>query len=143
MIDLLPNATVFIQWFLFLAAYFILSRFVFSPTLKIIKERHDKTELEKENTAKILQKAETLFAEVEAKLEEARRRGSQLKEAHLSAAYSEQATLQSLVRSQNQKMLEDLHQKIKKEGDAARLQLQQDVQVMGQKIAEIVLERAI
>jgi F-type H+-transporting ATPase subunit b len=143
MIDLMPNGTVFVQWGLFLAAFFVLNKLVFAPTLKVLDGRKEKIVNTKKRAEGLTLEAETLLSQVEDKITKARARGNQLKEEKLAEAFAQQAKVQAQVREENQLMLQKVHEKVEEEGRGASLQLKEYAQQIGLEIAEKVLERKI
>jgi len=143
MIDLFPNETFFVQWVIFLIAFFVLRSLVFRPTLRLFEERKRQTEGERVRAEQLVEKTARLIEQVETKLGQARDKGLQQKETLLKEGYDYRNKISQDVRDESQKMMKEVQARIAKEGNVTRAKLREEAQKIGQIIAEKILERPL
>ncbi len=143
MIDLFPNATIFIQWGLFAVALITLHFGIFRPTLRILRERRLRTEGERETAKSLEIRALELTALCEKKVEEARATGGRKKEEIRAAGEKVVAGLLQKTRGDMEAQMEAMRQTIERESREASMQLKQHAQEIAREIAGKVLGREI
>ncbi len=143
MIDLLPNPTIVCQWVLFMVAVFTLHFGIFRPTLRIIQERKNRTEGEKESAHSLESQCHDMTAQVEKRMEEARIMGARKKDERRLAAEKFTEELLKRTRGELEKKMEETRLTVEKESKEAAMQLRQQVRSLAHDITVKVLEREI
>ena len=143
MIDLLPNITLVYQWVIFMTALLTLHFVVFKPTLRILAERKNRTEGEKELAHALEEKGQGMLAQVTKRMDEARHAGARKKEDLRSIATKFSEDVLKKTRRELEEKMEQTRQVVEKESREAALQLRQQARDLAQDIAVKVLERDI
>lgn len=143
MIELMPDATLFYQWALFLAAVAVLHFFVFRPTLRIIAARKSATDGDENRAAEFETKSQELAERIDENLDRARRDGQQLMGRVRQQAEEEAQGIIADARQQMDEHLMKVRTTLEKQTKEAELQLRQHSKALAGQVAAQVLGRKI
>lgn len=143
MIDLYPNETLVIQWLLFMVALIILNWGVFRPILKLIRERHLRTEGDEAQAQEFGKKIMELSSKVDESLQRARQEGQEIILGLRQEAESTSAKTTELARQRMESQLADVRRALEKESVEAELQLKQHAKDLANELGKQVLERPL
>lgn len=143
MIDLMPNATLFYQWGLFLIAVAVLNFFVFRPTLRIIAARQSATDGDEARAAEFESKSEELSGRIEENLERARRDGLQTLGRLRQQAEEEGQAIIATARQQMDEHLLKVRTTLDKQSKEVELQLRQHSRDLAGQVATRILGRKV
>ena len=143
MIDLMPNATLFFQWALFLAAFAVLHFLVFRPTLRIIAARQSATDGDEARAAEFEAKSEELNERIEENLARARRDGQQTLGRLRQQAEEEAQAFIATARQQMDEHLMKARTMLEQQSKEAELQLRQHSKDLAGQMATRVLGRKV
>ena len=140
---LLPDKSIFVLWFIFMAVFMALSRWVIGPTLEIIEKRRDNTDHLKETTEKMTGETKTILAQYEDAMAKARLQASQVREALVSQAREEERKMIASVRLQNEDVMGKLKLDLDHQKKEALLKLKQYSQELARDMVTKILERKV
>ncbi len=143
MIDLLPNATVVVQWVIFMMALVTLHFGIFRPILHLLEERKNRTEGEKETAETLEKKTVEISDRCGKRLEEARLEGSRKKEEIRGAGEKQVEEILKRTRAEMDKRLSETRQTIDKEVKEASFLLRQQARDLSKEIASKILGREV
>jgi F-type H+-transporting ATPase subunit b len=121
--DLIPNQTIIYMWLIFMASYWVLSRFVFKPTIPIINERYKRTEGLVHETKVLSEKVAKLQAEYATLMEETRQEARQVREEIVQAAETEAKEIIAQTRQASEKTISKAKSEIAGEVSVALVQV--------------------
>jgi F-type H+-transporting ATPase subunit b len=137
------DATVFINFGLFLVTMLLLTRFLWRPYLKVRAERVTRVEGHKEETRRLEAEAAARLAKVEAELAEARRAGSAERARVRSEAVRREQQVLAAAQAQAQKSLAEARARIDAAMSAERKTVASRAEALGREAAEQILGRKI
>ena len=143
MIDLFPNETLIFQWLLFMTAFGALHFGIFRPALRLIQERTERSEGERERAEQLMAHAESLLQVCEQKIAEARTTGLQDRGNRLREGERRGREIIGQAREEIGKDLDKMRHRLETSQREASLHLKQYAEDLGQMIAEKVLERPL
>ncbi len=135
------DSTFFIQFGIFAALFFILSRSYFRPFLHLFELRHQKTVEDRESAEKLVKQAEQKLTEYTRRLSEERLAIRQEFEKALAEAKKEEASLLAHAREDAKKITQEANDSILKQRDQLKEALNKDVEKLAQEISEKLLSR--
>jgi F0F1-type ATP synthase membrane subunit b/b' len=141
-IDLMPNPTAIVQWFIFMIAVFTLHFGIFKPTLRLIMARRERSIGARRSAGAMMKKSEEQSLIIEQKIQEARKLGYKKIEEAVHAGEKESERLLAAARDKVGQSLETLRKEIELESKEALLQLRQQSQEISRDIAKAVLENS-
>lgn len=143
MIDLFPNETILFQWLLFMTALWALHFGIFRPALRLIRERGERTEGERQRAEQLMAHAESLLQACEQKIVEARTTGLKDRENRLREGEGKGREIVGQAREGIGKELDKMRHRLESSQREASLHLKQYAEELGKMIAEKVLERPL
>lgn len=143
MIDLFPNWTFLPMWGIFMTVLFVLSRFVFEPTMEIIEERKNQGENLVEDSKTLVEKTKTLLIQYQEKIQEAKRVALKEKELILNEARLQETNLINQARKQSEDKLNSIRTHLETERKEAQLQLKTYVEALAEEITNTILEKKV
>lgn len=141
MIELLPNITTVVQWFIFMAVLLALNLLVYKPTLAIISERKKKTTGLSEDAHHLLDQAKKSLETYQAQMTEAKVLATRAREHLVKEGREEEHTVVGRARRENEEVLEDLRRNLDQESKEATFKLKQYAQDLARMIVSRVMER--
>ncbi len=139
----LPDYTLVIQIVGFLVFWFLLSRLLFRPFLRLIEEREQKTEGVKAETAALIDEGERMRAEYESGIKSAWEMGLGLKEKIIAEGRQERERLLTLAREETARLIDTVRAEIRGEMQRGREMAAREAQEIARQIEERILERRI
>lgn len=141
-IDIYPGLLV-VQGIIFLAVAVLLTKILFKPVLKIIREREERTEGFLSQADQVGEKAEKTLEQYNEKFRQARKDALELKrKIILEGAAKREATLDK-ARKEVQGFLEEMRKNIANEAEQTKKTLHQQVDALGQIMAQKALGRSV
>ncbi|MDO8520196.1 MAG: hypothetical protein Q7T11_08560 [Deltaproteobacteria bacterium] len=141
MIDLFPNETLPIMWAFFMVALVALTRLVFKPTLSLIEERENKTNLMKKEAGALLEKVRGQLASYEESINRARLKGAAERESIIKATREEERGIVGEARKENEAALDEIRKSLAKEKEKALTDLKMTVAALARGMADAVMEK--
>mgnify|MGYP001066169195 CR=1 FL=1 len=135
--------TIIIQMAFFLMVWVVLSRLLFSPLLKLFKERQRRTTDTLKETQDMEEKAERLHSEYKFAIENAKREASIEKETLRKEALGREMKILAEAHQDAQKIITELKAKIEKEALAARVELKEKAAFLSLEVAERIMGRSL
>jgi F-type H+-transporting ATPase subunit b len=135
--------TVFIQLGIFLVLFFVLSKFLWKPYLRVRTERVERVEGYREEAAKLEVDAQTRLARADAALAEARRVGSGERAVARAEAHAREQTLLAEANAAAQRKLADARARLSAVVDAERKKLAADSNQVATEAARKILGREV
>ncbi len=141
MIDLNPNETLPILWLIFMVVLVALNLLVFKPTLKLIDERKNRTDLLKDDSSRLLGETKSLMTGYEQKMKEARLNAAKAREHVLEEAHKEESVLVSKARKEAEVMLASMRKDLAADCAEATESLKKYAVELSRDMVNKVLER--
>jgi F-type H+-transporting ATPase subunit b len=135
--------TVLVQVVIFLALWFLLTRFLFKPFIALLEEREARTEGLKAAAASLTTEVERLRAEYESAIAKANEEGVAVKETILQEARQTRERLLAESRAQAAERLAAVREEIRKEIGKGREQALQEAAAIARQMAEKILGRKV
>ena len=132
--ELMPDLTIVPMWFLFITSVLVLNRFVFQPTLLIVREREKLTIGHRNQAVENLQKAESKLKAYEAILADARLAGRKKREENLKKAGLKQKELLDEARLKAEGYLSQFRVDLQAETEKAKAHLNSDATTLSDEI---------
>ena len=137
------DATVLVQFVLFLVLFVIANRFLFQPYLKLRERRREGIEGARAEADRMTAQADAKLAEYEKQLAVARDRANeQGRKVRLEAAAHEREVTDK-ARAAAQKAIDEAQATMRKETEAARAQLMPQADALARSIASKLLGREV
>ena len=133
------NYSFFVQLAIFLALVFVLKKFIFNPLMSLWDERDRLIAGNKEKSEELSAKADRLIVDYQGKIINKKKQMQEETDKNRKLAAREQEDLVAKLRTQSNEMIAELREKIATEFKDARLRIQSDARLMGEKIAEKIL----
>lgn len=143
MIDLMPNETFFVQMAIFLVTLAGLHFLVFRPILRILARREELTEGNRQKASELQAKTETLLANYENQMKEARQKGISLKSEQTQAGEAKAQEILAQTRGDIEAKLQKQRQQVQGELKEAGLVLRKYSRDLSQEMAEKLLGRKV
>lgn len=134
--------TLFLQFANFMILLVVLNVLLYKPLRAILAARKATIEGDLAKARAMDEQIKTQMAEYEAKLQEARQRGSQERMALRQAALTEEGRLLGTANEKASQRLQALKEQVAGEADAARQGLRSETEVLARQIAGKVLGRS-
>jgi F-type H+-transporting ATPase subunit b len=135
------DATVFIQFLVFLAIFFMLRALLFKPLIEVLKARERATEGDvKEARARQVQ-AEEKMKKYERELEKIREKASVEREKIRESGRSREREILDKARQEANATIAEGRGEIQRQGDGVRRQMAQEIQTLSQAIVATILGR--
>ena len=133
------NYSFFVQLAIFLALVFVLKKFIFNPLMNLWDERDQLIAGNKEKSEELSAKVDRLIVDYQGKILAKKKQMQEETDKNRKLAVREQEDLVAKLRTQSNEMIAELREKIATEFKDARLRIQSDARLMGEKIAEKIL----
>lgn len=143
MVTVLPDYTLFIQIIAFLALIFILNILLYKPILSIIDRRKKHIEELENEIILFNQSVDKKAAEYEEKLKLAKANAAELKKEIIKEGTDQAKVIVDAVRNEIPIMMQEFQQKLDKEVQAARENLDSQSRRLSLEIAEKVMGRSV
>lgn len=141
-IDVIPGL-LFIQGVIFLFVLWFLSRVLFRPILKILQEREEKTEGFLNQADEAGKRAEKTLEQYNEKFRRAKKEALDLKRKLVLEGTEQKEAIFNQAKKEARGFLEEMRGNIAKEAEATRKTLRQQVESLGQIMAEKALGRSL
>ncbi|MFH0811432.1 MAG: ATP synthase F0 subunit B [Pseudomonadota bacterium] len=141
-IDVIPGL-LFIQGVIFLFVLWFLSRVLFRPILKILQEREEKTEGFLNQADEAGKRAEKTLEQYNEKFRQAKKEALDLKRKLVLEGTEQKEAIFNQAKKEARGFLEEMRGNIAKEAEATRKTLRQQVESLGQIMAEKALGRSL
>lgn len=141
-IDVIPGL-LFIQGAIFLFVLWFLSRVLFRPILKILQEREEKTEGFLNQADEAGKRAEKTLEQYNEKFRQAKKEALDLKRKLVLEGTEQKEAIFNQAKKEARGFLEEMRGNIAKEAEATRKTLRQQVESLGQIMAEKALGRSL
>ncbi len=135
--------TVVIQIIAFLVLWFLLSRLLFRPFLRLLEERERRTEGVKTETASLIDEAERMRAEYESGIKSAWDEGLALKEKIIGEGRQERERLLILAKEETARLIDTVRAEIRREMQKGKEMAAREAQGIARQMEEKILERRI
>jgi len=142
-VTVLPDYTLFIQIIAFLALIFILNILLYKPILSIIDRRKKHIEELENEIILFNQSVDKKAAEYEEKLKLAKANAAELKKEIIKEGTDQAKVIVDAVRNEIPIMMQEFQQKLDKEVQAARENLDSQSRRLSLEIAEKVMGRSV
>lgn len=137
------DGTVFVQFILFVALWFVANRLLFQPYLKLRERRKEGIDGARAEAERTTAQADSKLADYEKQLATARNRANEEgRKVRAEAAANEKSTTDS-ARAAAQKSIDEATAKMRAEAEAARLQLLPQANAIAKQIASKLLGREV
>lgn len=141
-IDVIPGL-LFIQGVIFLFVLWFLGRVLFRPILKILQEREEKTEGFLNQADEAGKRAEKTLEQYNEKFRQAKKEALDLKRKLVLEGTEQKEAIFNQAKKEARGFLEEMRGNIAKEAEATRKTLRQQVESLGQIMAEKALGRSL
>ncbi|MBI2999566.1 MAG: ATP synthase F0 subunit B [Deltaproteobacteria bacterium] len=135
--------TVVIQIFAFLVLWFLLSKILFGPFLRLVEERERRTEGSRAEAASLREEGERLGAGYERGIESAREEGLRVKETLLEEGRRANERLLAQAREESTKLLQAVRDELQQAMQREREGAAREAEEIARQIAEKVLGRRV
>jgi F0F1-type ATP synthase membrane subunit b/b' len=137
------DGTLFLMLGLFLVAFFVLTRWLWRPYLRVREERVSRVEGNREEASRLEAQAAARLTRVEAELAEARRTGSAQRASARSQAHLAEQKIVAEAQATSREALAQARARLDAAFVAERAKLQGRAAVLGAEITEKVLGRPV
>jgi F-type H+-transporting ATPase subunit b len=135
------DATFFIELGVFFVLFAFLSRAYFSPFMKLLQERHERTVRDREAARAMLEQADAKMAEYQAKLTDARAQARAEMEGVLRQAHAEEQAILAGARDEAKKITQSALAQVEAERVRVRAALEADTELLARGIVEQLLPK--
>ncbi len=135
--------TIVIQIIVFLILWFLLTRLLFRPFLRLLEERERKTEGVKAETASLIDEGERMRAEYESGIKSAWDAGLVLKEKIIAEGRRERERLLILAKEETARLIDAVEAEIRREMQKGREMAAREARGIALQMEEKILERKI
>ncbi len=143
MIDLTPDWSLLVILAIFIANYFVVRNFLFRPINRILVEREQEMLSAEAVYEESMARFHEATSEMEARLQEARRRGAEVREARRAEAASRRNELIDRTRGEAEGTVASAESDMKRELGAARERIVRESEALARLAAEKILGRQI
>jgi len=137
------NITLLIQFANFIFLMIVLNLLLYRPLRAVLKKRRDEMDESRTRAAVLEKDAQAKLSLYEAKLEEARKKGTEVKNRLRQEGLDEEQQLVKEAEGVAHQKRESIREKIRAEAGAAKKQLQAEVDSLAREITDKVLGRAV
>lgn len=137
------NWTLLVSAAVFLFTLVVLNRLLFKPLLKVLDQRHAQTAGALEDSARTLDRHESLVAEYHLRIKEERKQGYRLLEEARNATLAERAATLGRAREQSDRLLSDAKTRLGTEVAEARASIDRQAHDIAREISSTILERPV
>ena len=137
---LYPNITLFVEIFLFLIIFLILSKYLFTPVLRILAERRKRIEGEREDALKLKDRTKVILEDYNVKLTDAKRQAMKIIEGFKKDGENKGKELIDAARAVNDKYFNETKQKIWADVDNLKEGLNSTAEEVSNDLASKILQ---
>ncbi|NIO16146.1 MAG: hypothetical protein GTN70_03970 [Deltaproteobacteria bacterium] len=137
------NSFVFLQMALVISLSYLAGKFLIKPVLRTFEERENRTTVPMEQAREMLRDAENKASDYEARLKAANQEAITRKRARIEEVARSERQLIGEARSEAERSVEEVKEKIGAESDAALEILREESQAIARAIVEKILGRSI
>jgi F-type H+-transporting ATPase subunit b len=141
-IDIVPGLLV-VQGLIFLVVAVFLTKILFKPILKIIREREERTEGFLSQADQVGEKAVKTLEQYNEKFRQARKDALELKRKIILEGAAKREAAIDKARKEAQGFLEEMRKNIAEEAERTKKTLRQQVDALGQIMAQKALGRSV
>ena len=141
-IGVVPGLLV-IQGLIFLLILWFLNKILFKPILKILQQREEKTEGFLNQADQVGEKAEKTLEQYNEKFRQARKEALELKRKLVLEGTAKREVEIDKARKESQGFLEEMRRNIAEEAEQTKKTLHQQVDALGQIVAQKALGRSV
>lgn len=142
-INLMPDLSLLAVMAIFLANYFVVSRFLVRPINRVLEEREHDAQSAQETYEQSLARFNQATSEIEERLHHARRDASQLRDQFRTDAATHRAGLVERTSKEAQRLVSEAETMLKKEVASARERIVRESDALARLAAERILGRAL
>ncbi|HVR42956.1 MAG TPA: ATP synthase F0 subunit B [Thermoanaerobaculia bacterium] len=142
-IDLKPDWSLLAIMAIFIANYFVVRRFFLEPVNRVLNEREGEIESAEAGYERALGRFQEATAEMEGRLQEARRRGSEVREARRNEAAAFRNGLLEKTRAEAEAMIASAEESLRNEVARARDTILGESDRLARLAAEKILGRKL
>ncbi len=137
------NSFVFLQMALVISLSYLAGKFLIKPVLRTFEERENRTTVPMEQAREMLRDAESKASDYEARLKGANQEAITRKRARIEEVARSERQLIGEARSEAERSVEEVKEKIGAEKDEALAILREESQAIARAIVEKILGRSI
>ncbi len=137
------NSFVFLQMALVISLSYLAGKFLIKPVLRTFEERENRTTVPMEQAREMLRDAESKASDYEARLKGANQEAITRKRARIEEVAMSERQLIGEARSEAERSVEEVKEKIGAEKDEALAILREESQAIARAIVEKILGRSI
>ena len=141
-IDIVPGLLV-VQGLIFLLVLWFLDKILFKPIVKILQEREERTEGFLNQADQLGEKADETLAQYNEKFRQARKEALELKRKLILEGAEKREVEINRARKEAQGFLEEMRRNIAEEAEQTKKTLHQQVDALGQIMAQKALGRSV
>ena len=141
-INIVPGLLV-IQGIIFLLVLWFLNKILFNPILKILQDREERTEGFLNQADQVGEKAEKTLDQYNEKFRQARKEALEIKRKLILEGAEKRKAAIDKARKEAQGFLEEMRRSIAKEAEQTKKTLHQQVDAIGQIMAQKALGRSV
>lgn len=142
-IDLVPDFSLLVIAIIFLLNYLVVRSFLFKPINRILSERDDEISSANRRHQDALTRYDAAIAQIEAKLQHARREGSTAREKRRAEAVQHRAGLIEKTRGEAERIVAEASQRLSGEVASAREKIVNESETLARLAAERIVGRKI
>lgn len=142
-IDLKPDWSLLMIMAIFVANYFVVRRFFLEPVNRVLNERQQDLQSAEAVYEESMNRFHEATSEMEAKIQEARRRGVEVREARRQEAAKYRSELLDKTRGEAEAAAESAEADLKKDVETAREKIVRESDALARLAAEKILGRNI
>lgn len=137
------NATFVIQLVNFLLLMFLLNHLLFRPMVRVLEERKKRTEGRKQKAAEVDAEAESIWAEYQKRLQEAKAEADVARTAMVRQGEGERQKILESAAAQADKTVAEVRARVRADAEEARKVLQAQARQLAGDMAQRILGRSL
>lgn len=142
-INLVPDLSLFAVMAIFIANYFVISRFFLRPINDVLEARETEARTAQEIYERSLAEFNQKTAEIEERFHGARRDASQLRERFRAEAGKHRASLVERTAAEAKKLIGEADERLRRQVAEARQKIVRESESLARLVAERILGRAV
>jgi F0F1-type ATP synthase membrane subunit b/b' len=142
-INIVPDLSLFAVMAIFIVNYFIVKRFFIGPINNVLEAREGETRSSQEIYERSLGRFKEGTAKIEARLHEAKRDASQLRDRFRAEAGAHRASLVERTTAESRKLITEAEERLKRDVKEARDKIVRESEALARLAAERLLGRPL
>ncbi len=142
-INLVPDASLLAVMVIFIAEYFVVSRFFLRPINEVLEARATETRSAQQIYEQALGRFNEAMAKIEQRLHEAKREASQLRDRFRAEAGSHRASVVERTTAEARKLVAEADERLKRDVQEAREKIVRESDSLARIAAERILGRPV